>query len=149
MLYGLSVDHFADLPQLAEVGRSFRHLQRREDRDLAVGIDRGEVPNFEGELGFVDFFVGGEVVGVDGDCAVELVGDEGPGAGHNGGAGVDTPGYPAVGIGRRGGEGDGEGAVGGVVGVVEGGSEGREVGTVGIGAVFWKLLGGTGEGMDW
>jgi len=72
--------------------------------------------------------------------------NEGLRADHAAAGEVESPGHPPRWFGRLGGVSDGEGAIGGVVGVVEDGAEGGEGGAVGVGAVFRKLIGGAGEG---
>lgn len=56
-----------------------------------------------------------------------MEGNKGLGPNHSFRGGVDGPGDPALGIGRGGLEGEGEGGIGGVVGPVEGGIELGEI----------------------
>lgn len=126
------------------------HLHLGEQPENPVGRLRRRVPDFEGELPLDDGAggVGADVEGLDGHGAVGiLVGEEGLGPAHAGAGGVDGPGDPAIGFGRRRDEGDGEGGVGGVVGPVEVGAEGGEVGALGVELVVGERLGGAGQGM--
>lgn len=89
---------------------------------------------------------------MDGDRAVGLAeGDQGLGADHAGGGGVDGPGNPAVGFGGWGNEGDGESGIGGVVSPVEGRVEVGEVDAGVEESVVGEGLGSAGGalGREW
>lgn len=139
-----------DLPDVVENRLALlRQDEGGEDGDGAGGGLSGGVLDVEPELGFgPEGGVGGDVVGLDGHVAVGLLeGEEGLGAGHAGGGGVEGPGDPAVGLGRGGDEGDGEGGLGLVEVPVEEGVEGGEVAAEGVALVVVEGLLGTRGGL--
>lgn len=133
------------LPNLVNRHAVPRDLQFGEDPHDTVRLLGAQVPHLEGELGLRNGPDGADVVGFDGHGAVGLESEEGLGTLHARPSWVYGPGNPALGLGRRGDEGDGEGRVGLVVGPVEVGGELGEVRTVIVEDIVGEGLGGAGE----
>lgn len=133
------------LPDLVNRQAAVRNLQFGEEPHDAVRGLGLEVPHFEGDFGLRDGPDGGDVVGLDGHYPTGFERDEGLGALHARPSWVDGPRDPAVGFGRRGDEGNGEGRVGLVVGPVEVGGEHGKVQAAFVEMIVGEGLWGAGE----